>query len=37
MERILTNDAVGLAINGLRVSGAPGADIEALGLERGHG
>ncbi len=25
-----------LALNGLRVSGAIGADIEALGLERGH-
>ncbi len=25
-----------LALNGLRVSGATGADIEALGLERGH-
>jgi site-specific recombinase XerC len=25
-----------LALNGLRVSEATGADIEALGLERGH-
>ena len=25
-----------LALNGLRVSGATGADIEHLGLERGH-
>jgi integrase len=25
-----------LALNGLRVSGATGADVEQLGLERGH-